>query len=413
MLKNNLFIKLAALISAIIIWYIIINVDNPVIKVTVKDVPVKIINSESVQNKNKVFSLENNSRVDVLLEGRRTLVSNLTDEDIVAEVDLSKVSIYNTAEIKISLKDEKLDVIIYNPIRLINISVENKIEAPFPVTIVPVGKVIEGYAVSSARAEPSEVKVKGAESLIKKIKEIRGEINVNEMSSDVSEDVKIIAYDEEGRPVKDNVLTLSDNVVKAKAHIGKVKTIPVKLVGLPNPVDGYSVGDMTITPNSVDIIGELIDMARISAIEIDYKNTELGLLKTETITGTVQLEKFIPKEIKITNYVDKVSVQIPISKTQKKNFKLYASDIEIKGLDSNNVTIVENEVEIIVSGTKSVLEKIEKIKDLKPYILFEDISQEEYSIPINFDTELNVDISKVYIRVKIKKENYGKKNGYD
>lgn len=87
-------------------------------------------------------------------------MNKLSEDDIKAVADLSKISLTNTVEVIISSINKDLDIKIVNPIRLINITVENIINVQFPVLISANGKPEKGYAVANTKAEPEKITIK-------------------------------------------------------------------------------------------------------------------------------------------------------------------------------------------------------------------------------------------------------------
>ena len=87
-LKKNLGLKILSLLIAVVIWILIVNVDDPVETKKFEDITVTPINGEVITGKDKVYTITGGSTVDVSVTGRRSFVNSLSRSDIVAVADL-------------------------------------------------------------------------------------------------------------------------------------------------------------------------------------------------------------------------------------------------------------------------------------------------------------------------------------
>lgn len=403
MLKNNLFFKLASLIFAIIIWYAIINLSDPIDTRIIKNIPIKTINEDALVSRDKAYSLGNNARVSIEVSGRITVISNLTENDFIAEADLSKLSITNTVEVVIKPKVEDLDISITNSTRLVNVNIENVIEAPFPVSIVALGKPDENFTIGEIITEPKEVIVKGAESVIKNIKEIRGEINVDGIKEDIEQEVDIVPLDVDGKPFNDDILTLNEVKVKAKVNLYKIKSVPIVVNGIPKPSKGYSISDVVVNPSTINITANDSLLSSITEINIAYDEKKFGLLQNDTISVTLDLNDYIPEKVKLTGMADKVTIKIELSETMTKELVIPKEIIQIKSkINGLSYEIEDSNITVKAYGSKAVFDKLEKVEKLQPYVVFNGLNTGTYDVELKFGNNKYLEFDKTNIKVKIK-----------
>ena len=91
-LMNNFGMKLLSLGIAVVFWFVIINSQDPVESRTIKNVPVKVLNEEKVLEREKVLEVISGDTVDVVVQGRRSVLERLTESDIEATADMTEVS---------------------------------------------------------------------------------------------------------------------------------------------------------------------------------------------------------------------------------------------------------------------------------------------------------------------------------
>lgn len=399
-IQNNLFFKLLSLIVALIIWVLIINVNDPMENKTIKNIKISTINTGILQSKDKKFTLSNNGLVNIQIYGRKTLVSNLTEEDFVATADMSKLSITNTVEVNIKPIHD-MDIVIYNNSRLVNVSIDNVIETPFPVTIKSTGVPQEGMAVGSLTSTPKEITIRGAESMLHKIKEVVGTIDVQGARQDVTEEVGLKIFDYDGNEINPDSVSLKLTKVSAKAGIYRIKTVPIVITDVPKPADGYAVGDISINPMSINLTGPPDLLTKLNNISIPYNSEKFGDLESNTVSATINIKDYIPEGITLVDENPMVSVQIVVDKKFEKKIKISSKDISLRNRDSNLSYKINDDVEITVYGTKSTLEKIGKVSDLNPYIDVKGYDKGTSNISIELKPLFNIGYDSKTVSVEI------------
>ena len=100
-LTNNLLLKILSLVIAFTLWFVVINIDDPVDEKSFSNIKVNMINTNVLTDQNKVYEvIDDTDVVRVKVEASRSLLDNLSASDIVAEADFANVTANNTVEIK-------------------------------------------------------------------------------------------------------------------------------------------------------------------------------------------------------------------------------------------------------------------------------------------------------------------------
>ena len=100
-LTRNLGLKLASLVLAFVLWFLVAQIYDPKDTVTFNNIQVRLINTELLDEEGKVYEvLDNSNLVRVTVTGPQSIVkSELRRSDIVAEADMSKLTDINTIAI--------------------------------------------------------------------------------------------------------------------------------------------------------------------------------------------------------------------------------------------------------------------------------------------------------------------------
>ena len=61
MLTNNLGLKLLSIVSAVMLWLIVVNIDDPVTYQDFSSIRVAMLNEDAVTDKDQVYRVEDNS----------------------------------------------------------------------------------------------------------------------------------------------------------------------------------------------------------------------------------------------------------------------------------------------------------------------------------------------------------------
>ena len=100
---NNWGLKLASLLFAFMLWFIVINITDPQKEQPFKNVPVKLVNTDILTEEGLVYEVLDDTDVisTVTVYAPRTVIEELEAGDLVAEADIKDLTVANTVPIKI------------------------------------------------------------------------------------------------------------------------------------------------------------------------------------------------------------------------------------------------------------------------------------------------------------------------
>ena len=176
-LMNNFGLKVLSLGIAIVFWFVIVNSQDPVETKTIKDVTVKVLNEELVLEREKVVEVISGDTVDVVVEGRKSVLDQLTEADIEATADLTEVSFMDTVMIKASVPSKPDVTVLNNGENVMKLLFDDYVTKRFSFQVDTEGEPMAGYYVGDALPSPNIIQISGAKSVLDKIKEV-GIVNV-------------------------------------------------------------------------------------------------------------------------------------------------------------------------------------------------------------------------------------------
>ena len=256
------------LLLAIILWFLIINEQNPVSEGSYT-VPVVIENLDSQYITSNVPKT-----VYVRLSGPRNTIINVGPSDIKAYIDLADaqegdmdvpihVEIPSGTELKKqSMASAKITVDVY-AVREFN--------------LIPhlVGKMDEDSFISSLKIVPEKVVVSGARRLIQKVDKAVVEIPVGDKNEDFSLMAQIRLLAADGSKVEGLEMTpWQSNLRVSIGHNAAVKTVPVHVTSYGNVGDGLTLKELKANPDSVEVRGDANVLQGVSRIDLTPVNVQ-------------------------------------------------------------------------------------------------------------------------------------------
>ena len=104
-LTANWGLKLASLIFAAVLWFLVTNINNPIVTVRFGNVPVTIKNASLITDAGDVYEVVDNTDVisTVTILAPRSIADSFSKENIVAVADVNDLTSRNTVNIQLSV----------------------------------------------------------------------------------------------------------------------------------------------------------------------------------------------------------------------------------------------------------------------------------------------------------------------
>lgn len=350
-LTNNFWMKLLSLGIAIVFWFVIINSEDPVESRTFRDVPVKTLNEEQVLEREKVLEVIAGETVDVEVEGRRSVLDQLTEKDIEATADLSEVSFMDTVLIKVNVPAYPDVTVLNSAENVMKLLFDDYVTERFSFRVKTIGEPMADYYVGDALPSPNIIQISGAKTVLDKIKEVVLEVDVSGRSVDFTTTAVPVVYDMNGDVVSSSKLTLQmeAEAVAVNVPILASKEMKVRVVTTGEVEEGYELlaENIDFQPETVRVAGTKEDLEKLGyylEVKVDVdgqtgtieKNVAISsLLEDELTSLRVVGTQMIAVKVKVTPYAER-EVEIPVSEIEFINLgKGWAAE----PVKSENVTL--------------------------------------------------------------------------
>lgn len=349
----------------------------------IHDVPVKVL----YDNENLIVSGVPQT-VDVSIEGPYALVlSKKAIKDYQVYLDLSKATI-GKHKVKFKYKgfSDKLKVRI-EP-EAVNVSIEEKVTRTFKVEPdFNESQLASNYFVKSMYANPNEVTVTGAKSVVDSIVYVKamlsGQFSATQSFTKEAE-VKVLDRDMNKLDV-----TVKPATVPVKVDIGEYnKEVPISLNVKGSPKNGSKVKSLNTDINYITLFGSKKDLEKITTFPVDVDVTKLkksgdvivNLPKPTGVTklSVNQLKVHVSLDESITTDQQKGENTIEQDETSNTSIKTLENvKVQIRNLDTKQYTIDENAdhyVSVVITGDQQRLSNVKK-SDIQLYVDADNVTE--------------------------------------
>ena len=419
LLTRNLGLKLASLLLAFVLWFLVAQIYDPKDTVTFNNIQVRLINTELLDEEGKVYEvLDNSNLVRVTVTGPQSIVkSELRRSDIVAEADMSKLTDINTIAITYYCENISNDSVeIKGNHDSVRLNVEDKTSKWIKLESNTIGDVASGYMIGNVTLDQTNIEVTGPKSAISQVDHAGVDINVTDSTTSLSANVDIKLYDAD-----DNELVLESvkkNVDSAymTVEVLATKEVPVEIEYMGVPEDGYmATGEVESSVPTVRIAGTVSTLVGISAITVPEDRMNITG-QTDNLVDIINLKEYLPSNVRLADksFDGKITATVYIEPIVSKDLTVAAENISATGVPDGmeaEITSTAEEYNITVSGLSrdvSILRDSSVTGILNLTQWMEDNGVEEltpgtYTIPVTFNLAEDITVTpdiNIHIRLK-------------
>ena len=419
LLTRNLGLKLAYLLLAFVLWFLVAQIYDPKDTVTFNNIQVRLINTELLDEEGKVYEvLDNSNLVRVTVTGPQSIVkSELRRSDIVAEADMSKLTDINTIAITYYCENISNDSVeIKGNHDSVRLNVEDKTSKWIKLESNTIGDVASGYMIGNVTLDQTNIEVTGPKSAISQVDHAGVDINVTDSTTSLSANVDIKLYDAD-----DNELVLESvkkNVDSAymTVEVLATKEVPVEIEYMGVPEDGYmATGEVESSVPTVRIAGTVSTLVGISAITVPEDRMNITG-QSDNLVDIINLKEYLPANVRLADksFDGKITATVYIEPIVSKDLTVAAENISVTGVPDGmeaEITSTAEEYNITVSGLSrdvSILHDSSVTGILNLTQWMEDNGVEEltpgtYTIPVTFNLAEDITVVpdiNIHIRLK-------------
>lgn len=420
LLTNNIGWKVVSLLASIILWAAVTTTNNPVVSQSYYNIPVQLLNTDSITGIGRVYSIENDGGVinKVTIRAPHSVINDIDSEDIIAVADVNELSSLDTVSVrfKTTKYDDQINSIVGST-DTIKLNIENKKTKSVALSTVINGTVAEGYSVGTISPDQNTIRVSGPESLVNQVAVAQVEIDVSGFSSDISTNAEVKLCDAQGAVVTGENLTQNIRTTGVKISLFANKEIPIVFAYTGVPYQGYAAtGVITSDINTINVSGSPAKLKELEKIEIPAEAVDITDRKSD-YSVLIDVTKYLPEEVYAADENSKGMVTVMIEAQTNKRLNISENDIKAVNIpDGYKATIFAEDGTILeLIGLSTDLDMVNK-DNLNPIVDIADWMRKQgtetvedgfYSMPVSFNLSDKItvlDVVNVTVHLEKNKE---------
>lgn len=401
-ITDNLSLKIMSVAVAVVVWLIVVNIDNPVGTNYYTITNVELINKEYVESSDTIGKMcmpeENQDTVRVAITADKKTRDKIRVSDISAVADLQQAVSLDTNPVMVpitvtcSVSGIGPGDIKVTPQNL-SVNLDEKETQEFVVNVIR-GDTKPGkdYEVGSLTANPEKVRITGPKSLVNKIDKVNAAIELNGKTQDFTQEVTLSIIDKNQEALSDsemNSLRIENNAqVIVTAKLWKIRQgVKISAGYVGTPAEGYQAGIIKTVPDTISVAGSTEGLETLAAndnvITIPSESIDISG-ESSDVEKKISLKDLLPDNVKLTSdSSEDVWVTVSILPEGSREFSFPTKEIEVKNKpDDLQVTFETAQIAIRIKSDSKDLDDLDVTKDIKASIDLEDKEEGNYEVPV-------------------------------
>ena len=401
-ITDNIPLKIMSVAVAVVLWLIVVNIDNPIGTnyYTIND--VELINKEYVESSDTIGKMcmpeQNQDSIKIAITASKKIRDKIKVTDISAVADLQQAVSLDTNPVMVPITVTcSVPGVSSNDIKVtpqnLSVNLDEKETQEFVVNVSR-GDTKPGkdYEVGSLTANPEKVRITGPKTLVNKIDKVNATIELDGNTQDFTQDVNLTIIDKNQEALSDsemNSLRIENNAkVVVTARLWKIRQgvgISASYVG--TPADGYEVGSVKTVPDTISVAGSTEGLESLAennnVITIPADSIDISG-EAQDVEKKISLNNLLPDNVKLTSdSSEDVWVTVNILPVGSKEFDIPTKNIEVKNKpDDLQVTFEKAQIELRIKSDTKNMDDLDAKKDIKLSIDLDGKKEGNYEVPV-------------------------------
>ena len=258
LLESNRFTLFLSFVLAVLLWVVVVTSFSTDARTTIKNVPINVDYNAVYQNLDLEIIDMDIQTVDVTVAGPRSVIGNLTKDDIIVYPQFSSVRVAGKYDLALNAVKTS-GIMEYQIESLSNYQVtarfDSVIEKTFPIEIDVSNITIPGeFMVDKIYTTPESVTITGPEKSVSLISRVVTKVEKQEVSQTTVLPATLVIYDETETEIDSTHFTYDQDEFTVTVPILKEVVVPVKVEYINIP-DGFDVStfDVKFSQKEIDI----------------------------------------------------------------------------------------------------------------------------------------------------------------
>ena len=401
-ITDNIPLKIMSVAVAVVVWLIVVNIDNPVGTNYYTLNNVELINKEYVESSDTIGKMcmpeQSQDSIRVAITTTKKIRDRIKVTDISAVADLQQAVSLDTNPVMVPITVTcSIPGVSANDIKVtpqnLSVNLDEKETQEFVVNVSRGDtKPSKDYEVGSLTANPEKVRITGPKTLINKIDKVNAAIDLDGNTQDFSQDVNLTIIDKNQEPLSDsemNSLRIENNAkVVVTARLWKIRQgVGISAGYVGTPADGYQVGSVKTVPDTISVAGSTGGLESLAqndnVITIPADSIDISG-ESKDVERKINLSNLLPDNVKLTSdSSEDVWVTVSILPVGSREFDIPTKNIEVKNKpDDLQVTFETAQIAVRIKSDENDMDDLNAQKDIKASIDLNGKEEGNYEVPV-------------------------------
>lgn len=312
-LKHNLWLKIAALFFAILLWSFVISETDPERNRTYGGIPIEVVGVAQLDRNNLAIKGEVGAiftDANVSLSLKVSELGSLESSSVGVIADVSAITEPGKYSIPLTGHSPVGSVVKVIPAS-ITIEVEEKVTAQFPIQVIKSGDLTEGLYSTDPIVTPQYLEISGAASDVAAIRNVVIRLDETGLTSSYAARLPVELLGEGGETISYKRFFSDQPTAEVNMEILPTKKLPIDTSSILEDADavaqGYRVAGVSISPAEVEVAAPAQVLAGLTKISVEKVRIQGANQSMELTTQII-----LPKDV-VSAGAREVTVKVEIT----------------------------------------------------------------------------------------------------
>ncbi len=346
-----------SILIAILFWFYVVNVENPVSDTNISPVPVVLQGEATLSEQGLLVTSTSRNNVTVKAVGKRKSFLKLFHSNLKLYVDVSGIDTagdYNLTG-KIAPDPSKIDaslVLSEKENFTLTVRVEEEAHKDIPIKAEFRGTVAAGYAVEPILLSQTSLRLSGPADVMERVSHAVLVVNGTGLKESIQENLGLVIMDAEGHPINEANLHAETSLIGVQMPVVKLYDVPLNVDIVSDT--GFSPADvrLEITPPTLSLSGDASILEGMTELSLGSVNLS-EIFNSKTKRFPIVLPEGVKNHGAETEASVTVSIDLPM-----KSFSV--TQIEFQNVPKGfNASLVVDNLQVWVRGVQSDLDALQ------------------------------------------------------
>lgn len=356
---KNVGLKLLALISASLLWLLVVNLDDPTQSRNFT-ATVTVENEDVLTDAGKYYILPNGNTVTFRVTARRSVIESLSGSDFTVTADMNDLEDDRQVPVEITANRYANQLSISSKTHYLTVSVGFNSDTTFKIQPTVTGTPAGGFEAGDVTVTPDVISVEGPSEIVSTIDSVSVTVDVSGSVEDVTTSAVPKLYNKDGQEIETGALTLGVESVQVTVNILSVQEVKIAVETSGKLADGLELDEITTDPETVRLKGSADTLNSLTTVTIPSDVIDLSDI-TDDFETTIDISSYLPDGVTVaTGESTQVKISVSVLSEDSEEFKVKTSNLTIQNLGAGLIGKFEKKsVTVSIHGLESDLDDLD------------------------------------------------------